>query len=93
MSPVTLGVLAYSRRQEYAADSRAAEVTGNPVALARALTKIHRAADPKGGIFSLLYIQHERDSVADQHVIVHARIPQLLTRDPPNGRYETRTVP
>jgi heat shock protein HtpX len=80
LSPVTLGVLAYSRRREYAADSRAVEVTENPVALARALTKIHRAANPRGGVFSLLYIQHERDSDARRLLSTHPPIPERVER-------------
>jgi len=43
---LTLLVLAHSRRREFAADARAAEVTGKPVALARALRKLERAASP-----------------------------------------------
>ncbi|WP_435128424.1 M48 family metallopeptidase [Halobaculum sp. D14] len=41
---LTVAVRTYSRRQEHAADDRAVEVTGKPLALARALTKIDRAA-------------------------------------------------
>ncbi len=42
----TLLVRARSRRREFAADDRAASVTGNPEALARALKKIERAQEP-----------------------------------------------
>jgi len=80
LSLVTLGVLAYSRRTEYAADRRAAEVTGKPVALARALTKIHRAADPRGGIFSLLYIQRDPDSDARRLLSTHPPLPARVER-------------
>ncbi len=40
---VTFVLLVRSRRREYAADRRAAEVTDNPLALARALATIHEA--------------------------------------------------
>lgn len=42
---LTVFVRAYSRRQEHAADDRAVEVTGRPLALARALRKIERSSD------------------------------------------------
>ncbi|WP_200531310.1 M48 family metalloprotease [Halorubrum sp. LN27] len=42
----TLLTRSRSRRQEFAADDRAAEVTGDPIALARALRRIERATDP-----------------------------------------------
>ena len=42
---MTVFVRAYSRRQEHAADDRAVEVTGRPLALARALRKIERSSD------------------------------------------------
>lgn len=80
LSLVTLGVLAYSRRTEYAADRRAAEVTGKPVALARALTKIHRAADPRRGVFSLLYIQRDPDSGARRLLSTHPPLPDRVDR-------------
>jgi heat shock protein HtpX len=43
-SAITLLFFAHSRRREYAADDRAVEVTGQPLALARGLAKIHRAS-------------------------------------------------
>ena len=78
--------LAYSRRREFAADSRAADVTGKPVALARALSKIDRATDPDRGLRSLLYVQgDEREDdglkrLRSTHPPVDDRVEELLER-------------
>lgn len=83
LSLATLVFLAYSRRREYAADSRAAEVTGKPAALARALSKIHRATNPEWGLRSLLYIhgdESETDSLRrwlSTHPPVEERVDRL----------------
>lgn len=78
----TLLFLAHSRRQEYRADRRAAAVTDNPTALARALTKIHRATRAKRGLQSLLYIHDdpERDSyrLLSTHPPLEKRIDRLI---------------
>lgn len=84
LSVLTLAFLAHSRRREYRADERAAEVTGNPVALARALSKIHRATNPGWGLRSLLYIhgdERESDGLKrwlSTHPPVEERIERLL---------------
>ncbi|MEF8786340.1 MAG: M48 family metalloprotease [Haloarculaceae archaeon] len=86
LSVGTLLFLAYSRRREFAADSRAANVTGNPVALARALSKIHRATSPKRGIHSLLYIHGDESEddglqrLLSTHPPIEDRVEQLLDR-------------
>lgn len=90
LSLLTLGVLAYSRRREFAADSRAATVTGNPIALARALRKIHQAARPKRGLLSLLYVQddpnQERSRLLSTHPPVSDRVERLAeSADQPVG--------
>jgi heat shock protein HtpX len=80
---ITLLLFAHSRKREYAADERAAEVTGNPVALARALAKIHRATSPDRGLRSLLYIHGDErgdDSrrLLSTHPPVYERIDRLV---------------
>jgi len=77
---LTLLFLAHSRRQEYAADRRAAEATGNPVALARALSKIHRATRPNSGLHSLLYIHDERTEQRHRWLSTHPPIEDRVGR-------------
>ncbi len=84
----TLLFLAYSRRREFAADGRAAEVTGKPVALARALSKIDRAARPESGLQSLLYIHSDEQEETDglrrllsTHPPIDDRVAELIERD------------
>ena len=73
LSVFTLLFLAHSRRQEYRADRRAAAVTGNPEALARALSKIHRMTESRRNLQSLLYTH---DNQRQQR-------PRLLSTHPP----------
>lgn len=85
LSVVTLAILAYGRRREFAADARAAAVTGRPAALARALAKIHRAANPDWGIRSLLTIHGDERSGLRRwfstHPPVAERIERLVTAE------------
>ncbi len=89
---VTLAVRAHSRRREYAADDRAAAVTGNPIALARALRKIQRVADPRRGLLSPLYVHTDEDDwtqLFSTHPDTSERIERLIERTrtaPSNGR-------
>lgn len=62
MLGVTLLARAHSRRREFAADDRAARVTGRPLALARALRKIERTAEPEFGLLSPLWVYGEVES-------------------------------
>lgn len=58
-------ILAYSRRREFAADDRAAAVTDDPTALARALETIDRAESARGGLLSVLYTHRSEEGNAD----------------------------
>lgn len=89
LSPVTLAFLARSRSREFAADRRAAGITNNPAALARALAKIHRASSSRRGLLSLLYIHddEETDSIErwfSTHPPLQERIDRLLARSDGN---------
>jgi heat shock protein HtpX len=88
LSPFTLGYLAYSRRQEYAADRRAADVTGRPAALARGLVKIHRANEPLKGLLSVLYTHEEEDrhELLSTHPPLDRRVDRLLERSDRTAR-------
>jgi len=83
LSVMTLAALAHSRKREFAADERAAAVTGNPLALARALKKIDRAATSPWDLLSPLYTHEDREGGALQNVLsthppVEERIDRLL---------------
>jgi len=90
LSVLTLLFLAHSRRQEYAADRRAAAATGNPVALARALSKIHRVTGSTGGVRSLLFIHDERTDTRNRWLSTHPpiedRVDRLLAEAPVDPR-------
>ncbi len=81
---VTLLVLSYSRRREWAADDRAATMTGNPLALARALRKIERASTPDLGPLTPLYVHGTEESPLSRLLSTHppmdARIERLSER-------------
>jgi heat shock protein HtpX len=83
----TLLFLAYSRRREFAADGRAAEVTGKPAALARALSKIDRATGPESGLQSMLYIHGDEQKtdgirrLLSTHPPVDDRVQELLEQE------------
>ncbi|MFB6130777.1 MAG: M48 family metalloprotease [Salinigranum sp.] len=78
----TLLVRAHSRRREYAADDRAVEVTGDPLALARALRRIQRASDPGWGLLSTLYVHGDEEG----------RLTRLLSTHPPMDERIERLV-
>lgn len=92
---LTLPLLAFSRRREFAADERAAAVS-DPVALARALRTLERASMPDRGLLSLLYTrgdEREDGGLADvlsTHPSTDERVERLLEGVeeplPPSGR-------
>lgn len=69
---LTLPLRAYSRRREFGADARAAALTGRPLALARGLAAIDRAATAAGPLASLYIDGGEPD-----------RLSRLLATHPP----------
>lgn len=76
---VTIAVLAHSRRREYAADDRAAEVA-DPMALARALAKIQRAAEPGWGLLSPLYTHGEEEGPLTRLLSTHPPLDERIER-------------
>ncbi|MBV0925481.1 M48 family metalloprotease [Halomicroarcula limicola] len=77
---VTLLVFAYSRRREWAADDRAVEVTGNPLALARALRKIERASTPRLGPLTPLYVHGDDDGALSRLLSTHPPMDDRVAR-------------
>jgi heat shock protein HtpX len=93
---LTLAVRAHSRRREFAADDRAATVTGDPVAMARALRRIQRATDPPGGLLAPLYVHGEEDAwsaLFSTHPPTDERIERLLARADGETRASGRRIP
>ncbi|WP_049926965.1 M48 family metallopeptidase [Halopiger goleimassiliensis] len=84
---VTVGLLAFtalvrahSRRREYAADDRAAVVTGKPLALASALETIERAANPRRGLLSTLYVSPDEEDAWSRLFSTHPDTDERIER-------------
>jgi heat shock protein HtpX len=94
---LTLLVRAHSRRREFAADERAAEVTGRPLALARALRTIERASHPVGGLLATLYIHAEESDPLSRMLSTHPpmdeRVERLLEMAERRERRRGRRIP
>lgn len=86
LSVLTLLALAHARRQEFAADRRAAAVTGRPDALARALVKIQRASEPRLGLRSLLTIHGDDSEGLRRLLSTHPPIDERVKRLGGTGR-------
>ena len=77
---LTIAVRAHSRRREFAADERAAQVTGRPLALARALRTIERASHPAGGLLATLYIHAEESDPLTRMLSTHPPMDERVER-------------
>ena len=91
---VTLLVRAHSRRREFAADDRAVEVAGDPLALARALRKIERASSVEWSLLSPLYVHDDEDEsrwtrLLSTHPPVDDRVDRLVARAENDGPHRT----
>jgi heat shock protein HtpX len=75
----TLALRAHSRRRELAADDRAVDVTGDPLALARGLRRIQRASDPYRGLWSSLFVHGEEDTLS-QFLATHPPMDDRIER-------------
>ena len=81
---LTVLLFALSRRREYAADDRAVNITGNPLALARALRTIQRASQPRWGLLSPLVVYDEDEDpltrLFSTHPAMEERVERLVQR-------------
>jgi len=77
---LTVLIRAHSRRREYAADDRAVELTGRPIALARALRKIDRASERQRGLLSTLYVQGDEEGTLTRLLSTHPPMDDRIER-------------
>ena len=76
---VTLLARTRSRKREFAADDRAAEVTGDPLSLARALRRIDRATDPTWP-FAPLSSHRDTDDPLERWLSTHPPTAERIER-------------
>ena len=77
----TVFVRSQSRKREFAADARAATVTGDPMALASALRKLERAAQPRWGMSPLwVYGEVEMDDPVSELLSTHPTTDERVER-------------
>ncbi|ELZ82955.1 heat shock protein X [Haloferax elongans ATCC BAA-1513] len=78
---LTVLVRLQARKREFAADARAAEVTGKPLALASALRKLERASRPKWGMSPLwVYGEVEVDDPVSDLLSTHPATDERVER-------------
>jgi heat shock protein HtpX len=77
---LTLVLRAHSRRREFAADDRAVEATGRPLAMARALVKIKRAATSGWGVLSPLYTHGDEEGLLIRLLATHPPLEDRVER-------------
>jgi heat shock protein HtpX len=77
---LTLLIRAHSRRREFAADDRAADVTGNPQALASALARIHRTTTDRWTLLSTLYIDGHDENPLTRLLSTHPPMEERIAR-------------
>jgi heat shock protein HtpX len=90
----TLVARSRSRRREFAADDRAAAVTGDPIALARALRRIERATEPSWPLAP--FSTHKRtDEAAERWLSTHPSTDERVERlrETAESRGPTRRIP
>jgi len=75
----TLLVRARSRNREFAADDRAAGVTGDPLALARALRRIQQATEPAWP-FAPLSTHRETGESIERWLSTHPSVDERIER-------------
>jgi len=71
---------AFSRRREYRADDRAAAATGDPLALARALRKIDRAATRREDLLAQLTISGDEEGTLTRLLATHPPMDERIGR-------------
>jgi heat shock protein HtpX len=78
---LTVFIRSQSRKREFAADVRATEVTGNPLALASALRKLERASQPQWGLSPLwVYGEVEVDDPISDLLSTHPSTDERVER-------------
>lgn len=84
---------AHSRRREFAADDRAVAVTGRPRALASALARIERAAEPRTGLLATLVIHGDEEGTLTRLLASHPPMAERIDRLHERARADATPIP